>query len=77
MSGMRGQGVPTGHSIRDPPREAMQGLATCFVRYSDRRQHQSLEYQTPAAIYCGRGVAHSILASLSFFFVLTMGYTSR
>lgn len=51
----------------ETPREAMQGLATCFVRYSERRQHQSRAYHTPAAVYCGRGVAHSILSSWSFF----------
>jgi putative transposase len=35
----------------ETPREAIQGLATFFVRYNERRQHQSLEYQTPAAVY--------------------------
>jgi putative transposase len=35
----------------ETPREAIQGLETFFVRYNERRQHQSLEYQTPAAIY--------------------------
>ena len=34
-------------------REAMQGLATFFVRYNELRQHQSLEYQTPASVYFG------------------------
>jgi putative transposase len=33
------------------PREAMQGLGTFFVRYNELRQHQSLDYHTPAAIY--------------------------
>lgn len=33
------------------PREAMQGLGTFFVRYNELRQHQSLDYRTPAAIY--------------------------
>ena len=33
------------------PREAMQGLGTFFVRYNERRQHQSLAYRTPAAVY--------------------------
>jgi putative transposase len=35
----------------ETPREAIQGLETFFVRYNERRQHQSLEYQTPAAVY--------------------------
>jgi putative transposase len=35
----------------ETPREAMQGLATFFVRYNEWRQHQSLEYQTPAEVY--------------------------
>jgi putative transposase len=34
-------------------REAMQGLATFFVRYNQWRQHQALKYQTPAAVYFG------------------------
>ena len=46
----------------ETPREAMQGLATSFVRYNEWRQHQSLKYQTPAAVYFGRGVAHNILS---------------
>ena len=33
------------------PREAMQGLTTFFVRYNERRQHQALDYRTPAAVY--------------------------
>jgi putative transposase len=33
----------------ETPREAMQGLGTFFVRYNQRRQHQALKYQTPAA----------------------------
>jgi len=37
----------------ETPREAMQGLATFFVRYNEWRQHQSLAYQTPAAVYFG------------------------
>jgi putative transposase len=42
-------------SLKDyeTPREAMQGFATFFVRYNERRQHQSLKYQTPAAVYFG------------------------
>jgi putative transposase len=35
----------------ETPREAMQGLGTFFVRYNERRQHQSLDYRTPAAVY--------------------------
>ena len=35
----------------ETPREAIQGLATFFVRYNERRQHQSLAYRTPAAVY--------------------------
>jgi putative transposase len=38
------------------PREAMQGLATFFVRYNERRQHQALDYRTPAAIYFNSSV---------------------
>ena len=41
-------------SLKDyeTPREAMQGLETFFVRDNERRQHQALAYQTPAAVYC-------------------------
>jgi putative transposase len=46
----------------ETPREAMQGLDTFFVRYNEQRQHQSLAYQTPAAVYFGRGVGHRILS---------------
>ena len=35
----------------ETPREAMQGLATFFVRYNEWRQHQSLDYRTPAVVY--------------------------
>ena len=35
----------------ETPREAIQGLGAFFVHYNERRQHQSLEYQTPAAVY--------------------------
>jgi putative transposase len=49
------------------PREAIQGLATFFVRYNERRQHQSLDYQTPAAIYFGgRGATSFYLKSRTF-----------
>jgi putative transposase len=40
----------------ETPREAMQGLETFFVRYNERRQHQALEYQTPAAVYFSSSV---------------------
>jgi putative transposase len=35
----------------ETPREAMEGLATFFVRYNEWRQQQALGYRTPAAIY--------------------------
>ena len=35
----------------ETPREAIEGLATFFVRYNERRQHQSLDDRTPAAVY--------------------------
>jgi putative transposase len=35
----------------ETPREAMQGLAQCFMRYNVQRQHQALDYRTPAAVY--------------------------
>jgi putative transposase len=40
-------------SLKDyeTPREAMQGLETCFVRDNARRQPQALADQTPAAVY--------------------------
>jgi putative transposase len=34
----------------ETPREAIQGSETFFVRYNELRQHQSLAYQTPAAV---------------------------
>ena len=37
----------------ETPREAMQGLGTFFVRYNEWRQHQALDYQTPASVYFG------------------------
>ena len=46
----------------ETPREAIQGLTLFFVRYNERRQHQSLDYQTPAAVYFGTGGAHIILS---------------
>jgi putative transposase len=45
----------------ETPREAIQGLAAFFVRYNEQRQHQALDYQTPAAVYFGRG-AHGSLS---------------
>jgi putative transposase len=41
------------------PREATQELERFFVRYNERRQHQSLNYRTPAAVYFGTENAHS------------------
>jgi putative transposase len=40
----------------ETPREAMQGLATFFVRYNERRQHQALQYLIPATVYFGSNV---------------------
>ena len=40
----------------ETPCEAIQGLGTFFVRYNELRQHQSLEYQTPAAVYFSSSV---------------------
>lgn len=44
------------------PREATQELGRFFVRYNEDRQHQSLNYRTPAAVYFDTGEAHSILS---------------
>jgi putative transposase len=44
------------------PREATQELERFFVRYNERRQHQSLNYRTPAAVYFGTGDPHIILS---------------
>src|SRR5262249_4002690 len=38
------------------PREAMQGLGTFLVRYNEWRQHQALDYRTPASVYFGSSV---------------------
>jgi len=46
----------------ETPREATQQFGRFFVRYNERRQHQSLDYQTPAVVYFGRGEEHSILS---------------
>ena len=40
----------------ETPREAMQGLETFFVRYNEWRQHQALDYRTPASVYFGSSV---------------------
>lgn len=44
------------------PKEAIQGLDQFFVRYNERRQHQSLNYRTPAEVYFGTENVHSIRA---------------
>jgi putative transposase len=44
------------------PKEATQELGRFFVRYNDYRQHQSLNYRTPAAVYFDTGEAHIILS---------------
>jgi len=36
-------------------KEAVKGLASYFRFYNEERIHQSLNYQTPAAIYPGKG----------------------
>lgn len=36
------------------PREAAEQLETFFIRYNEHRQHSSLGYQTPAAVYFGK-----------------------
>jgi putative transposase len=43
------------------PREAIQRLAMYFVRYNEHRQHSSLGYQTPAAVYFDGGEARTII----------------
>jgi len=44
------------------PRQATQELAKFFVQYNGQRLHQSLNYQTPAAVYFGVAEAHNILS---------------
>ena len=44
------------------PREASQELGRFFVRYNERRQHQSLKYRTPAEVYFSTEEAHEILS---------------
>jgi putative transposase len=39
------------------PKEARQGLTRYFQLYNHERPHQSLDYQTPAEVYFGRGGA--------------------
>lgn len=46
----------------ETPREAIQGLTAFFVRDNERRQHPSLDDQTPAAVYFGTGESHIILS---------------
>jgi putative transposase len=46
----------------ETPWEATQQLGQFFVRYNEQRQHQALEYQTPAVVYFGRGESHSSLS---------------
>ncbi len=38
----------------DSPRAARRGLSSYLQFYNEERLHQSLGYQTPAAVYCGR-----------------------
>jgi putative transposase len=40
----------------ETPREATQQLGRFFVRYNEQRQHQSLDYRTPAAVYFNSSV---------------------
>jgi putative transposase len=51
-------------SLKDyaTPREATQQLGRFFVRYNEQRQHQALDYQTPAAVYFDAGGTHNILS---------------
>ena len=44
------------------PWEATQELDQFFVRYNERRQHQSLNYQTPASVYFDTREAPIILS---------------
>jgi putative transposase len=37
----------------ETPQQATQELARFFVRYNEQRQHQALDYQTPASVYFG------------------------
>jgi putative transposase len=44
------------------PWEATQEVDRFFMRYNERRQHQSLNYRTPAAVYFGTEKAQTILS---------------
>jgi transposase InsO family protein len=44
----------------ETPREAIQGVDAFLVRYNEQRQHQALDYQTPAAVYFGSRVHGSL-----------------
>ena len=46
----------------ETPWQATQELARFFVRYNEQRQHQALEYKTPAAVYFGGGAVRSSLS---------------
>ena len=37
------------------PREARWWLSRYLTHYNEKRPHSSLEYRTPAAVYCGKG----------------------
>jgi putative transposase len=46
----------------ETPREATQQFGRFFVRSNEQRQHQALEYKTPAAVDFGGGAVHSSLS---------------
>src|SRR5690606_31701329 len=41
------------------PREARQSIAAYFEYYNNRRPHQALGYQTPAAVYLPTDASHT------------------
>ena len=49
----------------ETPREAIEGFATFFVRDNERRQHQSLDDRTPAAVYFNSYLEQAILIFVS------------